>query len=383
MNLNKNEAIQTDPVFFDAARLKMSSGFDENGKFVMRHVLETHGVTVDDNGDVHITLYAPNGKEAYVCGLKGSTMTDEPRYMEKGDDGYFRLTIKDLPAGYHYHEYYVDGTYTINPQAPIGYGNHMLLNYFDKVEDDFYLLKDVPHGSVRLEHFYSSETGRTRAMMVYTPPGYDVNTDKTYPVMYLHHGGGECESGWVYQGKMNYIMDNLIAEGKCEEMLVVMNSLWCVNEEDPTDLPGRFGRMIVNDAVPYVEKNFRVKADPKYRAIAGLSMGSQLSFITGVTYLGFFGNIGVFSGGGLTRRFLTDDTYLKDFADPADWNSKVNTLFFGYGEQEEFICEGMPTIFAHLEKVGIPYHKFTRPGVHEWTVWRSCAKEFAQFLFKD
>jgi len=190
MIYNKNEALETDALFFNPARITLKQRIDANGNRVMGHDYLEPGVTVHDNGDVTFSLLAPNGKEAYVCGLRGSAMTDAHRTMEKGEDGYFRVTATDIPAGYHYHEYYVDGTYTLNPQTPVGYGNHKLINFFNKADEDFYLAKDVPHGSVRLEQFWSTETGRLRGMWVYTPPGYDFS-GKSYPVLYLLHGGGE------------------------------------------------------------------------------------------------------------------------------------------------------------------------------------------------
>jgi len=382
MIYNKNEALETDALFFNPARITLKQRIDANGNRVMGHDYLEPGVTVHDNGDVTFSLLAPNGKEAYVCGLPGSTLTNEPRYMEKCDDGYFRLTVSGIPAGYHYHEYYVDGTYTVNPQAPIGFGNHMLLNFFDKVEDDFYLLKDVPHGSVRMEQFFSKTTGKTRSMWVYTPPGYDKNLDKKYPVMYLHHGGGETETGWIFQGKTNYIMDNLIAEGKCEEMIIVMNALWCVDERDDTDfLAGDFDSMLVKDAVPYIEENFRVYTDPAHRAIAGLSMGGGTSFNVGARNLGFFGSIGVFSCP-LSMRTYHPVDYKAIFADVETFNEKCPFFFIAWGEQEENIVKFYGELTKQFDETGLKYTKFTMPGRHEWTVWRRCLSEYAQRLFK-
>jgi len=382
MIYNKNEALETDAIFFNQARLKMKLITLPDGTGGPSHTYEEPGTYVHDNGDVTFCMKAPNAKECYVCGLKGSAMTDTPRYMEKCDDGYFRLTDSTIPAGYHYIEFYVDGTLTLNPQALMGYGNHMMLNFFDKADEDFYLLKDVPHGSVRMEQFYSETTGKTRSMWVYTPPKYDEEPDKTYPVLYLHHGGGEAETGWIFQGKVNYIMDNLIAEGKCEEMIIVMNALWCVDDrKDDLFLAGDFNSMMMNDAIPFVEKKFRVKADAKNRAIAGLSMGSFHSFMVGMKNLGYFRSIGVFSGA-LDKRWYCPFDYYDDLKDAEKFNSLVDVFFLGYGEDEERIVKSYVPYFKQFDEIGLKYHKYTTPGFHEWTVWRRCVREFVQLLFK-
>jgi len=375
----KNEALNTDAVFFDAARLKKNN---KKGVRNIFHTYEETGAVALENGDVVFSMYAPNAKECYVCGLPGSAMTDTPRYMEKSDDGYFRLTDSTIPAGYHYLEFHVDGTLTLNPQCNIGYGNHMLLNFFDKAEEDFYLLKNVPHGTLHMEQFYSETTGKTRSMWIYTPPGYNANADKTYPVLYLHHGGGECETGWFFQGKMNYIMDNLLAEGLCEEMLVVCNSLWCCDDRKEEEfLAGDFESMIVKDAVPFVEKNYRVKADPKYRCIAGLSMGSIQSLSAALTHLGFFRSVGMFSGAAAKSWFHKTDLDAI-MADAELINKNIDLFFVGYGEQEEHLVEFYGKAVKQYEANGMNYVHYHTPGLHEWTVWRRCARELVKILFK-
>jgi len=382
MIYNKNEALESDAVYFDASRLKMSLFDDGKGNRGPRHVYEKPGVKVLDNGDVEFYIYAPNAKEAYVCGMKGSAMTDKRYYMEKDDEGYFHVVASGIPAGYHYHEYYVDGNCTINPQAPIGYGSHKLINFFDKAEEDFYLLKNVPHGTIRMEHFFSEETNKTRNCWVYTPPGYEENLDKKYPVFYLHHGGGENETGWIWQGKVNYIIDNLLAEKQCEEMIIVMNCLYAIDERKEVDfLAGDYDSMLIYDCIPFIESKYRVKEGNENRAIAGLSMGSYHTLMSAMKHLGFFPYIGIFSGA-LAKRWYCNFDYYTDLKDAKKFNSLVKLFFLGFGEQEENIINGLTPDMKMFDESGLKYTKYTTPGYHEWTVWRRCVKEFMKLLFK-
>lgn len=236
------------------------------------------------NGDVELAFFAPNAKTVEVVG-NPATMGFDRCPMKKDDEGYFTATISGIKPGFHYHHYLVDGVRAINPMVPIGYGSFTPINFIEVADDecDFYMLKDVPHGEIRMEIYPSSVTGRTRACYVYTPPGYGKDGNRKYPVLYVQHGVGENETGWVWQGKMHHIMDNLIAEGGCEEMLVVANTGYAFTEDGKDDyLPGEFDRVLIEDCIPFIESKYSVRSDRKGRAIAGLSMGSVQAARTAV-----------------------------------------------------------------------------------------------------
>ena len=379
----KNEALNTDGLFFDAVHMRMQLYTDSEGRTGPRHVFDYPGVKIEENGDVTFCFYAPDAKEVAVAGFQGSAMTNKKRYLVKGEDGYWRLTVSDIPPGFHYHEYFVDNTCVVNPLAPVGYGSHKVVNFFEKPEErDFYLLKDVPHGTLRIEHFYSTVTGRYRVCWVYTPPGYDKDTDKEYPVLYLQHGGGETETTWVWHGKVNYIMDNLLAENRCKEMIIVMNCLYCVDDRKEAEfIAGDFDSMLMNDCIPFIESKYRVKKGNENRAMAGLSMGSYQTVMTTMKHLGYFPYIGIFSGT-LQRRWYCDFDYYKNFENPEEFNNKIRLFFFGYGEQEERIIKGLENDLKRFNETGIRYVKFTCPGYHEWTVWRKCFEKFAELVFR-
>lgn len=386
MKANKNIALDSYGLFYDPEYLKMQLFTDSEGKIGPRHVFDMPGVTVFKDGDVRFSFYAPNAKSVQVAGMPGSLMGDQKYDLVRGEDGYWTLTVSGIPDGFHYHEYFVDGNSVVNPAANVGYGCHKVINFFDKAgeEDEFFLQKDVPHGTLHMELFPSSTTGKTRNCWVYTPPGYEENTSRQYPVLYLQHGGGENETGWIWHGKVNYILDNLLAGHKCQEMILVMNCLYCVNEQRQQEfLSGDFDSMLVQDCIPFIEKKYRVKPGDKNRAIAGLSMGSYQTVMTGFRHLGMFPYMGVFSGS-LDRRWYCDFDHNKVFEDPKDFCEKMKCLFFGIGEQEDALIQNMSGYYHKLtEEKGITVVWYTCPGYHEWTVWRKCLYEFAQLIFRD
>ena len=236
------------------------------------------GVEVLENGDVKFAYNAPDATKVQVAGTGGS-FPDTPIDMEKGEDGWWRVTVSGLESAFHFVNFYVDGTRALNPYMPYGYGYSRVMNFFELPDkySDFYLFHDdIPHGSVRMNYFYSETVGDWRTCWVYTPPKYEQNRDKRYPVFYLQHGGGEAESCWIWQGKINNIMDNLLADGQCEEMIVVLNCGYVYRKDgvigaNPVASPVE--DLIANDCVPFIDKKYRTIADRHHRAVSGFSMG--------------------------------------------------------------------------------------------------------------
>lgn len=380
--INQNEALDSSGLFYDPAYLKMKLFTDESGNTGPRHTDEIPGVQVQEDSTVAFCFYAPQAKKVEVSGFGTGRMGNEKHTMEKDEQGYWHVLCQNIPVGFHYHEYFVDNVCSINSQAPIAYAGHRFLNYFEKAEQDFYLLKQVPHGTLRMEHYFSNVTGKTRNCWVYTPPGYDAELEKTYPVLYLQHGGGENETAWIWQGKINYIMDNLLAEGACQEMLVVMNSLYCVDKrKEQAFLSGDFDSMLMQDCIPFIEKSFRVSPGNKNRAMAGLSMGSYQTIMTTLGHLGEFPYIGIFSGTP-AHRWYCRHPYQQVFEDAAYFNEKVKVLFFGYGDQEENIIKGLQPYFSRFQKNGLNYTQYCCYGYHEWSVWRNCLRAFLPLCFE-
>jgi len=345
------------------------------------------GVRTFDDGSVEVTMFAPDAKRVELAGTGGSM---EGRYdMAPQGDGYWKVVVTDLVPGFHFIEFYVDGVLTFNPSIPIGYGYGHAMNYLEVPDpnEDFYLLKDVPHGDVRQVIFKSAmQGGRFRNCWVYTPPGYDENLDKRYPVMYIQHGGGENEMGWFWQGKLNFIADNLIAEGKAAEMIIVSSASYAPKEvEDGKYAEVDYHELVARELVPYIDKKFRTIADREHRAMAGLSMGGGYARKIAHGYTDVFAILGQFSCGGgfqVKGTFANGDyDFTELFSSPEHYNSIMKKTFVSCGTDDPRHLFTEPQVKAFAEKgYNIQYHAY--PGYHEWDVWRFSARDFMSEIFK-
>jgi enterochelin esterase family protein len=262
---------------------------------------------------------------------------------------------------------------------------------------DFYFVRDVPHGQIRNVNYFSPTTRTWRRAFVYTPPGYDEDITKKYPVLYLQHGGGEDETGWPVQGKTDFILDNLIAEGKAKPMIIVMDRGYAVNPmRRPVEVkPGDFRAMMANNAfpevlvkdiIPFIDKTFRTIPDRDHRAMAGLSMGGFQTFETTMTNTDKFAYVGGFSG----AAFLAPDSDIKEafdgvWSDAASFNNKMKVMYLSIGTDEpERMYNSVNNFHLALEKAGIKHIYYESPGTsHEWQTWRRSLHQFATLLFKD
>ena len=303
----------------------------------------------------------------------------------KGKDGAWYGTTRPLDEGFHYYTIKIDGAEVPDPNSLMYFG---ALRWGSAVEvpahdQDFYTIKNVPHGQLREIYFHSASTDSERRAFVYTPPGYDQHPDQRYPVLYLQHGWGENEYGWGEQGRVPAIMDNLIAAGQTKPFLIVM-TYGMTNDV-------RFGHMnefriepfetvLVKELVPHIDAHFRTLSDQPHRAMAGLSMGGMETKTITLRNLDTFSHIGLFSGGSISPA---------DFADMTAFKSKNKLVFVGFGSRE---VEGGKTRFGGdpkadieaLRAAGINSHYFVSPDTaHEWLSWRRDLREFAPLLFKE
>ncbi|TYP76843.1 alpha/beta hydrolase-fold protein [Paenibacillus methanolicus] len=378
-DLRLNQALHAHALFFDPILRKVDWSQVDSELNKVPYVEEKPGVSVTEDGDVVFHYFAPDAQSVQVAHLGG------PRHdLAPCGDGYWTVTLTGIPAGFHYHHYFVNGAMATSTLAPYGYGCFQPINFYEVPdhESDFYLLQPVPHGSIRMELYESSVTRRTRNCWVYTPPGYDRQTDRAYPVLYLQHGGGENETGWIWQGKINYILDNLIASGQCEEMIVVMNSGYAFQDGELSNfLPGDFDAVLMEDCIPFIESHFRVKTDREHRAMAGLSMGAFQTLRTTFRHLDDFAWIGLFSG---MLDYKADSLFnhRELFEHPEAFNDKVKLFFLAMGEQEDWY-EAIVREHRRLIEIGIRSHLYTCPGGHDWHVWRRSARAFLQLVFRS
>jgi enterochelin esterase-like enzyme len=231
-------------------------------------------------------------------------------------------------------------------------------------------VKNVPHGDVRIHVYHAKSTGAVRQAYIYTPPDYDTNLKTRYPVLYLQHGSGENQRGWTLQGKANVILDNLIAAGKTRPMIIVMEKGYAVQ-------PGgnnaeAFETLVVRNLIPEIDTKYRTIADPKSRAIAGLSMGAGQALSIGLGNLDKFSYIGAFSGG--TRSFDAQTSFGGLFKDVASANKRIRLLWLGCGFEDRGFSS-LKSTHETMDKLGIKHVWFEGPGSHEWQVWR---KAFAR-----
>ena len=380
-----NQALQQHMLFFSPLNRKAQrDNSGPNGRPRLHYVEEKQGVKILDYGVAEFNFYAPEAKTVSVKGWGGSM--PQQFDLHPTENGYWQCVGEGILPGFHYCDFYVDGVRTINQLAPVGYGGFRVVNFFEMPEEGsaFWLLQNVPHGDVRMEQYTSSVNGRVKAAWVYTPPTYDQNPDKRYPVLYIQHGVGENETGWIWQGKLNYIADNLIAEGKCEEMIIVINSGYAfVDGQIDMFLPGDFDRELVQDCIPFIDKKFRTLTDKDHRAIAGLSLGSAQAFTIGLAHRkDTFSYVGVFSGGVAAKSAFGGYDMTDVFADGEAFNRDIKLLFVSWGTHEPMGEHNAEFLDQIEREQGIKAVRHTHEGWHEWDVWRYAAHAYMQLLFK-
>lgn len=358
---------------------------------------------VDSSGRVEIRVKAPEATKVRLNFWSGSKID-----MEKQADGFWTVTTAPLVPGLHYYTLIIDGAEVsdTNSHAFFGGGKYASAVEVPEPGSTYYSIQDVPHGQVREVWYNSQVTGTWRHALVYLPPNYDSDSGTRYPVLYLQHGGGEDETGWIRQGHANFILDNLIAAKGCKPMIVVMAYGYARRAgQAPSDLTGKpFGSPEMMKAmqdmsaafeddmaqvlIPFIDSTFRTLSDRDHRAMAGLSMGGMQTFQITLNHLDRFSYIGGFSGAGgmlvLGNRKLDPKTdYNGVFADPTAFDKKVHLLWIGVGTNEpERMRVGLLKLHESLKEANIQHVFYESPGTdHEWQTWRRDLKDFAPRLF--
>jgi len=368
------------------------------------NVLDAQYPKVDSNSRVQIRFKAPDASKVRVNFWSGPKAD-----MEKQADGFWTFTTPAMAPGLHYYTIVVDGAEVSDPGSTAYFGGSKWASAVEVPEAgvDYYLSKDVPHGQVRQIWYHSSVTGTWRDAFVYLPPDYD--TSKThYPVLYLQHGGGEDETGWVRQGKANFILDNLIAGGNTRPMIIVMANGYASRAgyvvPDLTGKPfgspefikvmqermGAFEDDMTQALIPFIDKTFRTLADRDHRAMAGLSMGGMQTFQVTFNHLDLFSYIGGFSGASNpflmgNNKFDIKTAYNGTMADPAAFAKRVHLLWIGVGTNEpERMKSSLESLHASLDEGKIQHVFYESPGTdHEWQTWRRDLKDFVPRLFQS
>lgn len=326
---------------------------------------------VNSQGYARFKIIAPTADSVRVSlGLGGRGGTK----LEKTDDGsWMGTTAGPMDEGFHYYNVNIDGGKFNDPGALNFYGS---VRWESGIEipahdQDFYALKDVPHGHVVQILFPSKSTNTSRRAFVYTPPGYDKNQKVRYPVLYLQHGWGEDETAWSNQGHANLIMDNMIAEGKVKPFIIVMTygmtnhiKFGGINKFDINE----FQTVLVDELIPYIDANFRTLADQSHRAMAGLSMGGMETRLITLNKPEVFSHYALLSGG----IYKPED--IKD-------KSKVKLIFLSCGSKER--PDAIKSATVTLKEAGFNAVAYISEGTaHEFQTWRRSLHELAPLLFK-
>jgi enterochelin esterase-like enzyme len=359
---------------------------------------------VDSSGRAEIRIKAPDASKVRLNFWSGPKVD-----MTKQPDGFWTVLTPPLVPGLHYYTLVIDGAEVSDggSHAFFGGGKHASAIEVPEPGATYYSIQAVPHGQVREVWYDSKVTGTWRHALVYLPPRYDEEAKARYPVLYLQHGGGEDETGWIRQGKANFILDNLITAGRSKPMIVVMAYGYARRAGQPApNLTGRpfgspeamkamqemaaaFEADVTEALIPFIDSTFRTIATRDQRAMAGLSMGGMQTFQVTLNHLDLFSHIGGFSGAAgplaLGDQKLDPKTaYNGVFADPAAFAKKVRLLWLGVGTEEpERMRGGIRTLHASLTEANIAHVYYESPGTdHEWQTWRRDLNDFAPRLFR-
>ena len=377
-------AVITTGTCFAQSGLSVSPTIKDDGQW--QKASTTHRLSqfpkIHKDGRVWFRFKAPQTAQSVRLHM-GSADYD----MQKDTSGLWNVVIPGPPIGYQVYWMIVDGTVVADPGSDMFYSNgYCSVLEVPSPDEDFYLVKDVPHGEVREHWFKSKVTGSFRRMFVYTPPGYEKENLSRYPVLYLQHGAGELENEWTHSGKVNFILDNLIAEGKAQPMIIVMNNGFATRPSQTGQvLTGNarwsaFEEMLINEVIPDIDAFYRTIPDREHRAMAGLSMGGMQTFTIGLNRLDTFSYLGIFSGVPTNYADL-----LRSALDQGkEFNKKIKLLWFGAGTNETAFFNRQKELQNLLMKSGIDAKYYISNGTaHEFQTWRRCLHQFTPLLFKN
>jgi enterochelin esterase-like enzyme len=349
---------------------------------------------VNSEGRVRASISAPEAQKAQldISAVKYDLIRDE--------NGVWTGDSDPQDEGFHYYQLWIDGAAVPDPGSLYFYGASRWGSGIEipAKDQDFFALKNLPHGQIRQNLYFSKITEKWRRCFVYTPPDYEKNNAVRYPVLYLQHGMGEDETGWANQGKANLILDNLIAEKKAVPMIIVMDNGYAsrpsgssqsagIPVRRPTDF-SVFEEVLIKEIIPMIDATYRTIADREHRAMAGLSMGANQTIRITMNNLNIFSHIGGFSG---TSNFpnsaeIDRETFMNGiFKDGEALYKTIKLFWLGMGTKEPDPFPGSIGAFcAMLDKAGIKYIYYESVGTaHEWHTWRRCLYEFAPLLFNQ
>jgi len=341
---------------------------------------------------VILRLMAPGASQvSALVGFSNPPTVRAPRYpLKKDGQGLWSTTIGPLAAGIHELQFDVDGLILSDPGSSLPKPQRQVCTSYLEIPGDkptFYEIRDVPHGTMRFELYSSKVLGVTRPLLVYTPPGYDQEQQRMYPVLYLYHGYGDTVYSWVNDGRIHQIMDNALAERRAVPMVVVIPDTHALDPDQTARIEiGRYlnanveteDRELFEDIIPFVNHRYRVRPDANSTALAGLSMGGFQTVYSGFIHSERFCMLGVFSAGILGE----PEPLEQALQSPAQIKANISYLYVTTGSHDPITGPKTKEFVERLDKLNIPYtYEEYADEVHSMNVWRSSVNNFIAKLF--
>lgn len=308
--------------------------------------------------------------------------------MTKDEKGLWSVTTSPIAPDLYPYCFVVDGVSVADPNNPMIFPNERFKNSLADipgVQPSIYAMQQVPRGRINYRFYASKTLQDTRPLVVYTPPGYDPLGQRKYPVLYLIHGATDTHETWFKVGRIHSILDNLIAAGKAEPMIVVMpyanpNLTYAGKPNTAISSPFNYSEELIGEVIPYVEQHYAVQAEPSARAVAGFSRGGSQTLQIGLGHPEIFHYVCPLAPAVNEERiaeYFGNGTY----ASPELLKNNLRLLWLGCGT-DDFLYEGSLSFARKMEELGVPHEKMYPPGGHTWMNCRLFFHEITQKLFK-
>ncbi len=344
---------------------------------------------VIDAGRVTFSVYAPKAAAVTLNSGEINRLVPGPHAFTRGADGVWSVSVGPLPPAIYDYSFDIDGVVMTDPESPDVFGNRRGARGFVEVpgpagkprRDEW---QSVPHGAVTAHWYDSKTTGTRRRVHVYTPPGYESDATRRYPVLFLLHGSGDNDSHWTLLGRANVIADNLIASRAAQPLIIVMpdGHPYTAPPATPRDVARRtaaerFESDLLTDVVPLVERTYRIERGRDARAIAGLSMGGGQALYVGLRHTDRIAWIGGFSSSAQTLDHVLPD--VRKQASNINANARLVWIRIG---TDDFLLAQNRTFIDELKSAGIRHEYVETEGAHMWGVWRGYLADLLPRLFQ-
>jgi enterochelin esterase-like enzyme len=326
------------------------------------------------DNSVTFRVHAPNAKEVFL----DAQFLKERRALVKEESGVWSITVEPVEPDIYPYSLWIDHVQIADPNNILIFANERFKHSLVDIpgnEPLIHSLQDVPHGKIQYRYYESKTLGATRPLLVYTPPGFDVNAKTKYPVLYLIHGGSDTQETWKKVGRANLIADNLIAQGKAKPTIIVMP----YGNVRPKPM-GDFTADVINDIIPFIEANYPVYTDSKNRAVAGFSVGGGQTLNIGLTNTDKFAYICSYAPYTSTEEFQKNFTNYSPNADQVNKQLKLFSINIG---KDDFLYESVLQNIAFFKEKGLNVEAYIDEGGHTWMNCRQYLAQTLQQIFKE